>query len=101
MNAKLIKLIFSTASIERWNDLPRPFKFIELDKQAHKMIIAYILAHYEKVNYYDLIHLGIAGILYRAVLTDLKSPVYNYLRKKKGKELDEFVLNKLKDVIDE
>ncbi len=102
MNAKLIKLIFSTASIERWNDIPRPFKFIELDKQAHKMIIAYILASFEKnINYYDLIHLGVAGVLYRAVLTDLKSPVYYYLRKKKGKELDEFVLKNLKGVITE
>ena len=102
MNAKLIKLIFSTASIERWNDIPRPFKFIELDKQAHKMIIAYILASFEKeINYYDLIHLGVAGVLYRAVLTDLKSPVYYYLRKKKGKELDEFVLKNLKGIITE
>ena len=101
MNAKLIKLIFSTSSIERWNDLPRPFNFIEMDKQAHKMIIAYILSSFEKnINYYDLIHLGIAGVLYRAVLTDLKAPVYYYLRKKKGKELDNFVLKQLKDIID-
>ncbi len=102
MNNELIKLLFSTASIERWNDLPRPVKFIELDKQAHKMIIAYVLAHFENnIDFYKLIHLGIAGILYRAVLTDLKSPVYHYLRKRKGKELDEYVLNNLKDLIDE
>jgi len=102
MNKGLIKLLFSTASIERWNDLPRPVKFIELDKQAHRMIIAYILAHFEEdVEFYKLIHLGIAGILYRAVLTDLKSPVYHYLRKKKGKELDEFVLSQLKGMLDE
>ncbi|AZV46696.1 haloacid dehalogenase [Nautilia sp. PV-1] len=102
MNKELIKLLFSTASIERWNDLPRPVKFIELDKQAHRMIIAYILAHFEDdVDFYKLIHLGIAGILYRAVLTDLKSPVYHYLRKKKGKELDEFVLKNLKGLVDE
>jgi len=102
MEAELIKLIFSTASIERWNDLPRPFKFVELDKQAHKMIIAYILASFEKnVNYYDLIHLSVAGLLYRAVLTDLKLPVYNYLRNKKAKELDEFVLKRLDGIIDE
>ncbi len=101
MNPYLIKLLFTTASIERWNDLPRPFKFVELDKQAHKMIIAYILGHYEKdVDFIELIKLGIAGILYRAVLTDLKSPVYNYLRKRKGKELDEFVVNKLKGTVD-
>ncbi|EDM23769.1 HD domain-containing protein [Caminibacter mediatlanticus] len=101
MNAKLIKLLFTTASIERWNDLPRPFKFIELDKQAHKMIIAYVLSHYEKnVDFLELIKLSIAGVLYRAVLTDLKSPVYNYLRKRKGKELDDFVVNKLKNILD-
>jgi len=101
MNPELIKLLFSTASIERWNDLPRPFKFVELDKQAHKMIIAYILAHFEKnVNFAELIKLGIAGVLYRAVLTDLKSPVYYYLRKHKGKELDEFVVNKLQNILD-
>jgi len=101
MNSKLIKLLFTTASIERWNDLPRPFRFVELDKQAHKMIISYILAHYEKdVDFVALIKLGIAGILYRAVLTDLKSPVYYYLRKRKGKELDEFVVNKLKGIVD-
>jgi len=102
MNKELIKLLFSTASIERWNDLPRPVKFIEMDKQSHRMIIAYILAHFENdIDFYKLIHLGIAGILYRAVLTDLKSPVYHYLRKKKGKELDEFVLNNLKGLVDE
>lgn len=102
MNSKLIRLLFNTASIERWNDLPRPFKFVELDKQAHKMIISYILAHYEEnVDYLKLINLSIAGILYRAVLTDLKSPVYYYLRKQKGKELDEFVVNNLKDLVDE
>jgi len=102
MNKELIKLLFSTASIERWNDLPRPVNFIELDKQAHRMIIAYILAHFEKdIDFYKLIHLGIASVFYRAVLTDLKSPVYHYLRKKKGKELDEFVLNKLKGLVDE
>ncbi len=101
MNPELIKLLFSTASIERWNDLPRPFKFVELDKQAHKMIIAYILAHFEKnVNFAELIKLGIAGVLYRAVLTDLKSPVYYYFRKHKGKELDEFVVNKLQNILD-
>jgi len=102
MNPKLINLLFSTASIERWNDIPRPLKFIELDKQAHEMIIAYIIGHFEeKIDFIKLINLAIAGLLYRAVLTDLKSPVYKYLRKHKGKELDEFVISKLKNIIDD
>jgi len=100
MNPKLITLLFNTASIERWNDIPRPFKFYELDKQSHEMIIAYILAHYEKnVDFIELINLKIAGLLYRAVLTDLKAPVYQYLRKHKAKELDKFVVDNLKDVV--
>ncbi|GAX87558.1 putative hydrolases of HD superfamily [Lebetimonas natsushimae] len=102
MNPEVIKLIFRAFTIERWNDLPRPVKFIELDKQAHKFIIAYLISFFEKnVDYYKLINLGIANLLYRAVLTDLKSPVYHFLRKKRGKELDDFVINKLKDKIDD
>jgi len=102
MNKELIFLLFSTASIQRWNDLPRAVKFTELDKQAHKIIIAYVLAHFEKdIDFNKLINLSIASVLYRAVLTDLKSPVYHYLRKKKGRELDEFVLNKLDNIVDD
>jgi putative hydrolase of HD superfamily len=102
MNSEIIRLIFTAFTIERWNDLPRPVKFMELDKQAHKFIIAYLISFFEKkVDYYKFINLGIANLLYRAVLTDLKSPVYHFLRKKRGKELDEFVINRLKDLIDD
>lgn len=36
----LIETIFSAFSIERWNDHPRTAQFTEMDKQAHKAIIA-------------------------------------------------------------
>jgi len=39
----LIEKIFQPASLQRWNDQIRPIEFTELDKQAHKMIIAWIL----------------------------------------------------------
>jgi putative hydrolase of HD superfamily len=103
MNAKIIRIIFTAFTIERWNDLPRPVKFIEMDKQAHKFIIAYLISFFEKekIDYYKFINLGIANLLYRAVLTDLKSPVYHFLRKKRGDALDKFVINQLKDKVDE
>jgi putative hydrolase of HD superfamily len=102
MNPEIIRLIFTAFTIERWNDLPRPVKFIEMDKQAHKFIIAYLISFFEKnIDYYKFINLGIANLLYRAVLTDLKSPVYHFLRKKKGKELDEFVIKQLKEKVSE
>ena len=43
----LIELVFSAASIERWNDHPHPPPLPELGKQAHKMIMAWVIARYE------------------------------------------------------
>ena len=40
--------IFEGFSIERWNDLVRPFELIEMDKAAEKMMVAYIIAKYEE-----------------------------------------------------
>ena len=42
----LISLIYEAVSIQRWNDHIRPWVgFTELDKQAHKMFYAYVLAN--------------------------------------------------------
>ena len=43
LNKNLVLKIFEAFSIERWNDLIRPFDLIEMDKAAEKMVIAYIL----------------------------------------------------------
>ena len=36
--------------IKHWNDQALPAEFVELDKQAHKIVIAYFLAHFEKLE---------------------------------------------------
>ncbi|MDR1614624.1 MAG: hydrolase, partial [Campylobacteraceae bacterium] len=41
ISAELIDKFFCAASIERWNDYPRMVELTELDKQAHKFIIAF------------------------------------------------------------
>lgn len=98
----IIDRLFEAASIQRWNDHVRPVKFTELDKQAHKMIIAYVLARSEesdkgiKVNWQELIEGGIFELLQRVVLTDIKPPVFHKMMEKKGKELNETVLKALK-----
>ncbi len=71
----LILRIFSAANILRWNDHIRPFDFIELDKHAHKMIIAYIVAKFEEedgetVDWTNLIEGGIFECFQRIMLTD-------------------------------
>jgi len=42
----LMMRLFDGFTIERWNDKIRPFPFIEIDKQTHKMMYAYFLEHF-------------------------------------------------------
>jgi putative hydrolase of HD superfamily len=46
---KIITRFFDGANIQRWNDHVRPVELTELDKQAHKAVIAYILAKMEEI----------------------------------------------------
>ncbi len=103
INKELLELIHEAAHIQRWNDHIRPQGFTELDKQAHKMIIAYVLAKYEetdraiKVNWRGLIEGGFFEFLHRIVLTDIKPPVFHELMKESGEKLNSWVLEQLED----
>jgi putative hydrolase of HD superfamily len=102
LNSDFIKLIFSAANIQRWNDHIRPnVGFTELDKQAHKMIIAYILGKLEerdkKIDWIRLIDGSIFEMLHRVIITDIKPPIYYKIVKSYGKELNEWVINVLKN----
>ncbi len=96
----LISTIHEAASIQRWNDHIRPWiGFSELDKQAHKMFYAYILAKCEGEGKYDpvkLIEGGIFEFLHRVILTDIKPPVYHKLMKEKGEQINQWILEQLK-----
>ena len=74
INRSLISTMYETASIQRWNDHIRPATgFSELDKQAHKMVYAYVLGKCEGEGNYDPLKLlegGIFEFLQRIVLTD-------------------------------
>lgn len=103
----LLELIHESAHIQRWNDHIRPKGgFTELDKQAHKMIIAYVLAKFEEdehqavINWRKLIEGGLFELLRRIVLTDIKPPVFYELMEKHGEQLNNWVLDRLKDKVD-
>ena len=97
----IIERLFAAASIQRWNDHVRPVEFTELDKQAHKMVIAYILAHLEatdreaKIKWRALIEGGIFEFLQRVILTDIKPPVFHKMMREKGDEINGEVLKAL------
>ena len=96
INPRIIDYIFSSASIQRWNDYPRMVELVELDKQAHKFIIAYFIAKLEKdINYTHLIEAGIFEFLRRVVVTDIRPDVFRKALQKKSREINSWVISKL------
>jgi putative hydrolase of HD superfamily len=101
----LLDKIYEAASIQRWNDHVRPVEFTELDKQAHKMILAYVLGKLEEseghaqIDWLKLIQGGIFEFFPRVILTDIKAPVFHKLMSKKGREINALVLQKIDEDI--
>lgn len=102
----MLELLFRPASMQRWNDHIRPHTgFSELDKQAHKMVFAYMLARTEesdrdrRIDWQKLIEGGIFEFLQRGVLTDLKPDIYHSLMEQKSQELNEWVIRQIEPAV--
>lgn len=93
--------IFSSAYMQRWNDKLRPIELIELDKQAHKMFIAYFLGKFEEnksdFDWIEVIEGGVFEFLQRIVITDIKPPVFYKIKENKEsyQKLNEYVYDEL------
>ena len=107
MKKELALKIFEGFSIQRWNDLIRPFDLVEMDKAGEKMVLAYIIGKYEehRGNYVDwkwLIYASLFDLLRKISLCDIKAPVQQMLRRNFPNEymhLNEWVLNQYKNIM--
>ncbi len=102
----LLRRIFSGSFMQRWNDRLRPCSLFEIDKQAHKMIVAAQLlcracqGQPEK-EYYALSEAIIEGAvfdyLFRTVTTDIKPQLFYRIQANEEHyaKLLEYVLNEL------
>lgn len=101
----LLLKIFDAAYMQRWNDKIRPIELIELDKQAHKMVIAYFVSKFEEdkqdFNWTDIIEGGIFELLQRIVITDLKPPIFYKIKEDadKYRQLNEWVYKELEFIL--
>ena len=102
----LMELIFSASSIERWNDHPRTAQFTEIDKQAHKAMIAYFIARAEEdrgraVDWNRLIANGAFSFLHRVLVTDIKPPVFHRLMQDRAqqRQLNDWVYAQLEPLL--
>ena len=97
--------LLDAASMQRWNDKIRPVELRELDKQAHKMIIAWFLGKFEEgrdgFDWAALIEGGIFELLERLVLTDLKPQIFDRIREDSEKygKLSDWVFGRLHGVL--
>ena len=107
LRKQLFLKIYEAASMQRWNDQIRVVELTELDKQAHKMLIAYVLGKCEEenqskgFNWIEIIEGGCFEFLQRIVLTDLKPPLFHKIKedRKKYKQLNQWVYERIYPVI--
>ena len=107
MNKQLALKIFEGFSIQRWNDLIRPFDLVEMDKAAEKMVLAYIIGKYEEnngkfVDWKWMIYASLFDLLRKISLCDIKAPVQQMLHRQFPNEymhLNEWVLNQYKQIM--
>ena len=86
IHKSLLQFIFSGSHMQRWNDKLRPTDLFEVDKQGHKMIVAWLLCQLNSVRFsdpeekirleLDVIKGGLFDYLFRLVVTDIKPPVF-------------------------
>ena len=101
--------IFEGFSIQRWNDMIRPFDFVEMDKAGEKMFLAYIIGKHEekkgkKINWTWMIYASLFDLLNKIALCDIKAPVQKMLREEFPEEflrLNEWILNQYKLLIED
>lgn len=99
MTPELIRMIYASASMQRWNDYPRMVELVELDKQAHKFIIAWFLAKREAAPGFNFLHMIEAGIfefLRRVIVTDIRPDVFRHVLMEKEAALNAWVMAQLR-----
>lgn len=103
----LLLKIYEAANMQRWNDQIRTIEITELDKQAHKMIAAYVLGKCEQdcgnkeIDWIEIIEAGFFEYLQRIILTDLKPPLFYEIRQNRERyiRLNQWVYESIYPVI--
>ena len=98
LNANILYLFFNSANMNRWNDHMRPVDLTELDKQAHKAAIAWVLAKFEEssgktIDWRRIIEHTMFSFIQRAVLTDLKPQVFHKIASERRGPVNDYVLS--------
>ncbi len=108
-SATVFKELFKGFTVLRWNDKLRPIDFIEMDKHAHKMMIAWCIGKYEEgknqqLDWNNIIRGGVYELLRRIVIRDIKNPIFFKIKtehKEVYKKLNYWVFKNFQEKIDD
>ena len=100
----LIFRFFDSANMHRWNDHLRPMDLTELDKQAHKVAIAWYIGKKEEdsganVDWTKIIEYCMFSFIQRTALTDLKPEIFHKIKKERSDEITEYVLSEFDNTV--
>ncbi len=106
----LLQLVFSGAYMKRWNDKLRPMELAEVDKQGHKMLVAWLLYTVAGKDLpldqrlalgKKIIEGGLFEYFYRLVITDIKPPVFYKIKENPAHyaQLSAWVSEELKSIV--
>ena len=105
LNMDLVYRLFDAVNMHRWNDHLRPLDLTEVDKQAHKAAIAWVLGMYEKyengtdIDWQRVIEHTMFSFLKRTVLTDLKPQLLHRMEDEKFDEVNDYVISEIRSEI--
>ena len=104
LNAEFLSLFIESANMHRWNDHIRPLDLTELDKQAHKAAIAWVLGKHEesagnRVDWRKVIEHTLFSFIQRSVLTDLKPQVFYKMTSERAEQVNAFVLSEVERIV--
>ncbi|MDD4244787.1 MAG: HD domain-containing protein [Candidatus Methanomethylophilaceae archaeon] len=104
LSMNLIFRFFDSANMHRWNDHLRPMDLTELDKQAHKVAIAWYIGKKEEdsganVDWTKIIEYCMFSFIQRTALTDLKPEIFHKIKKERSDEITEYVLSEFDNTV--
>ncbi|MDD7417617.1 MAG: HD domain-containing protein [Treponemataceae bacterium] len=109
ISKKFALKIFEAFSIERWNDMIRPFDMVEMDKSGERMVLAYIIGKFEeqngnKIDWHWMMYASLFDLLKKIALCDMKSPVQRKIKSEypaEANKIYEWVLYQYEEIIDD
>ncbi|MCQ2084689.1 MAG: HD domain-containing protein [archaeon] len=104
LNAAMLYYLFNAANMHRWNDHFRTVDLTELDKQAHKAIIAWVLGKCEEdagnsVDWNIIIEHTLFSFIQRIAITDIKPPVYHKIMESHKTEINDYVFKEFSRLV--